>query len=457
VTELTIDKVLELIAYDESETVEFKESFGDEALETIGAFSNAKGGYLFIGVKDSGEICGLSVGKKTLEDMANRIQDVTDPRLQPSLSVIKHNNKNIAVILVSRGIGIPVSVRGRYFRRTGRTNQRMSHDEIMQKMTASTGLSWDAMVEPTSSLEDLDLGQISWFVKIVKEKGRAPIPKEASDQEILRKLKLIRDDTPTRAALLLFGKDPEDYFASAFLKIGRFRSPTHIVDDREVHGTLIDQIDGAMGWFRERLETEFIITGEPQREVKWEYPLEAIREAVANAVCHRDYMGLAHTQIRLYDDHLVIRNMGGLPHALTLDSLFAVHDSVPRNRIIADSFFYAGIIERWGGGTLLMINELKAAGLPPPLFETDVHRFCVKFYRNYFTEEQLKKLGLSERQLKVVAYVKEHGGISNKDYQLVGAVSKSTATRELNELKDKGVFYLEGTRGRGVIYKLKLP
>jgi len=241
------------------------------------------------------------------------------------------------------------------------------------------------------------------------------------------------------------------------LKIGRFRSPTHIVDDREIHGTLIDQVDGAMGWFRERLETEFIMTGEPGRDVHWEYPLKAIREAVANAVCHRDYTSLAHSQIKLYDDHLEIRNMGGLPLSLTTELLFEEHESMPRNRKIAEAFFYAGIIERWGGGTLLMIDALKSAGLPLPQFESAPGRFRVIFYRNPLPTEYSKEAKLSERQLKAIAYVKEYGSISNTEYQALTEVSKRTASRELNTLKVQGVFVSEGSSGKGIIYRLKGP
>jgi ATP-dependent DNA helicase RecG len=107
-------------------------------------------------------------------------------------------------------------------------------------------------------------------------------------------------------------------------------------------------LDEVMGWFRERLETTFVISGKPERDVLWEYPLSAIREAVTNVLCHRDYTGHAHSQIRLYDDRLEIWNAGGLPPSLTPDLLLREHDSIPRNRKIAEAFFYAGLIERWG-------------------------------------------------------------------------------------------------------------
>jgi ATP-dependent DNA helicase RecG len=243
--DVTTDKLLEFISAGESETIEFKESFGDTALETIGAFSNTRGGTLLIGVKDSGEIRGLQIGKKTLEDTANRIQEATDPRLHPSVSILQHEKKSVIAVFVAAGTSAPISVRGRYFRRSGRTNQRMSHEEIMQRMVSSMGLSWDAYIEPGATLEDLDPERIDRFIGAVKKVGRRPVPEQALDHEFLRKMELIRDETPTRAALLLFGKNPESYFPSAFLKMGRFRSPTLIVDDREAHGTLFDQLDEA--------------------------------------------------------------------------------------------------------------------------------------------------------------------------------------------------------------------
>jgi ATP-dependent DNA helicase RecG len=295
------------------------------------------------------------------------------------------------------------------------------------------------------------------FLQKVKEKKRKPIPDKLSPLDFLRKLEFIRNEIPTRAALLLFGKNPESFFSSAFLKLGRFRTPTLIVDDREIHGNLFEQLDGAMGWFRERLETEFIIKGKPEREVKWEYPLNAIREAVTNAICHRDYTSQAHTQIRLYDDHLKIWNAGGLPPSLTPEKLLIEHDSIPRNRKIAEAFFYCGLIEQWGSGTLRIVEELQTSGLPYPQFLSESNHFRLTLYRDIFNEEFIRKLELSERQLKAIFYLKEHGHITNTDYQSLVGISKRTATRELNELKNKGIVTAEGKTGRGTIYRLKGP
>jgi hypothetical protein len=159
----------------------------------------------------------------------------------------------------------------------------------MQRMIVGSGLSWDAVVEPDASWNDLDLDKIRRFMDAVRRAGRRPIPEGTNEREFLEKLELLKDGQPTRAALLLFVTQPTRRFCSAYLKLGRFRSPILIVDDREVQGTLLEQVEGAMAWFRERLQTKFVITGKPQRDTIWEYPLEVVREAVVNAVCHRYY------------------------------------------------------------------------------------------------------------------------------------------------------------------------
>lgn len=445
----------ELLQRGESETLEFKTSFNDDVLECIGALVNARGGSVLIGVEDDGSVRGVQVGKKTLEDWANRIQDATDPRLQPSIRKVERNGKTIVTITVEPTTGVPVSVRGRYFRRVGRTNQRMSHQEIMQRMIAGSGLSWDAVVEPEASWHDLDLDKIRRFMDAVRRTGRRPIPEGTNEREFLEKLELLKDDQPTRAALLLFVTQPTRRFSSAYLKLGRFRSPILIVDDREVQGTLLEQVEGAMAWFRERLQTKFVITGKPQRDTIWEYPLEVVREAVVNAVCHRDYTSPASTQIRLYDDRLEIWNSGGLPPQLTSADLLRPHRSFPRNRQVAEAFFYVGLVERWGTGTTRMADAMREADLPEPEFDADrPGQFRVILYQNPFTEERLRKLDLNDRQLRAVAYVREHGKITNDEYQHLTGASRRTATRDLVAVVRLGILVSLGTTGRNVTYSL---
>src|SRR5579863_9164414 len=170
---------------------------------------------------------------------------------------------------------------------------------------------------------------------------------------------------------------------------------------------------------------------------------------------HRDYTSMAHSQIRLYDESLEFWNAGALPIGLTTDMLFAKHDSVPRNKIIADAFFYMGLIEQWGSGTTRMATELQDSGHPAPQFESEMWRFRLYFFRKPEVVAKQPALELTERQQKVVEYVKQHGSITNTEFQEIAGISKRSVTRELKILMDCGLLVQEGTVGRGIKYKLK--
>jgi len=341
-------KMLEILAKGESETVEFKRSFDKETLETVSAFANTKGGLIVIGVSRQGRIQGVVIGRETLRDWANQVVQGTG--VQPSLESIECEGKTLVVISVAESHIRPVLYRGRAYKRVGSTNREMSVEEISRLVLQGRGVTWDELPEIRASIDDLALEKIKRFIELANRIGRRPIPEEGEPLKILVKLGLIQEGKPTRAAILLFGDRPQRFYPQAILKMGRFKSETVIVDDKEIEGTLFEQVEGAMLYFRDRLQTRFEFTGEPQRKVIWEYPLDALREAVINAVCHRDYLSNALNQVRIYDDRAVVWNSGKLPEPLDPEKLKSEHESIPRNRRIAEVFFYAGYIERWGGG-----------------------------------------------------------------------------------------------------------
>jgi ATP-dependent DNA helicase RecG len=186
---------------------------------------------------------------------------------------------------------------------------------------------------------------------------------------------------------------------------------------------------------------------------KGEYPVPAIREMLLNALVHRNYMG-APIQIRVYDDKISVWNEGTLPEGLTLDALKRSHSSRPRNPIIADVSFKGGYIDAWGRGTIKILDTCKQAELPEPEMQEQDGGFIITLFKNKLTEEQLIKLGLNDRQLKAVDYVKEKGKITNKEYQRLFTVSRETASRDLADLTKKGVFISSGSKGAGSSYKL---
>jgi ATP-dependent DNA helicase RecG len=184
-----------------------------------------------------------------------------------------------------------------------------------------------------------------------------------------------------------------------------------------------------------------------------EYPIPALREVLLNALIHRNYMG-APTQIRVYDNKMFVWNDGGLPETITIQQLTKHHSSHPRNPILAGACFLGGYIDSWGSGIMKIINSCKAAGLPAPEMKEREGGFVVTLFKDRFTEEQLKQLGLNDRQVKAVLYVKEQGKITNKEYQEINSVAKPTATRDLAELTDRYQLLKNSGFGAGSIYEL---
>jgi predicted HTH transcriptional regulator len=182
-------------------------------------------------------------------------------------------------------------------------------------------------------------------------------------------------------------------------------------------------------------------------------PPDAIGEAIINAIAHRDYHSNASVEVRLLADRIEVWNPGRLPGTLTFDDLRNDHPSVPNNPLIAESLYLTRYIEKAGSGTQRMIELCREAGLPEPKFEQRSGSFVITLWRDWLTAEVLAKLGLNERQMEAITYLKTNGVITNADLQKLVGCPQRTATRDLNELSQKGVIELEG-KGRGARYRL---
>ncbi|MDR0715061.1 MAG: transcriptional regulator, partial [Bacteroidales bacterium] len=183
-----------------------------------------------------------------------------------------------------------------------------------------------------------------------------------------------------------------------------------------------------------------------------EYPIPALREMLLNSLIHRNYMG-APTQIRVYDKKMFVWNDGGLPPTITLSQLKENHSSHPRNPILAEACFKGGYIDSWGSGIMKIINSCQAAGLPTPDLKEKEGGFIVTLFKDKFSGEELQKLGLNERQIKAVLFVKERGRITNSEYQTINEISDRTSSRELENLYQIGIFKKIGDK-KGAYYEL---
>ncbi|NJE31490.1 DeoR family transcriptional regulator [Thermococcus sp. 18S1] len=440
-------KICELVERGENDGVEFKENPDiKKILIAVSAFANTHGGLIIIGVRDrDGKVVGVQIGKETLAKLANEIAQNTEPEVIPRLRVEKCGGKDVIVIEIDEHPVKPVMVRGRAYKRVGNSNRKLTPKEISELFEESVGLSWDAY-PVDATLDDVDLDKVKEFIRKVK------LPSN-DEVEALKKLRLIRNGKVTRALILLFGKNPQEFLSQAKVRVGRFRG-SEILDSVDIEGNLFEQVEETVNTIKKHMSRRYVIK-ELVREEVWDYPLEAVREAVVNAVMHRDYRMPEEVQIKVLDDRIIFWNPGGLPVGLSEEDLYREHPSKPRNRLIAEVFHLAGYVEKWGSGTLRILKAFEEAKLPRPEFKEAFGGFQVVFYRDWLTEERLRELGLNERQVKAVLYVKERESITNREYREMFGVSKETAKRDLKELVDAGIFEKTGETGRGVRYILK--
>ena len=189
------------------------------------------------------------------------------------------------------------------------------------------------------------------------------------------------------------------------------------------------------------------LKGKTERGEKYEYPADAIREAIINAVCHRDYETSTNIQIRIFDDRIEVWGCGHLPEPLKLEDLKKKHKSIPRNPLIAKCFFLIKFIEQWGTGTNDIIDMCLDWDIPEPLFEYVTNDFVITFRKSKLTEEYLEKLGLNQRQKKAVEYLLKHKKITNREYrQLNPNITDRTVLNDLNELISKDVVIAKGEK-----------
>jgi ATP-dependent DNA helicase RecG len=438
----------------ESNTVEFKESFDREAVVTAGAFANTRGGTIFIGITDRGNVIGTLIGTESLRGWANTISQSTEPRLIPEMEELTCEGKPVVAIRIKENPLKPVSVRGRCYRRVDSSNRVMQPHEIAEMHLQSIGSSWDLTPALKTTLADLDPAKVADYIKKANETGRRSIAPDESLQIVLEKIGLVQDSKPTWAALLLFGKDPQRFLSQAIMHCGLFNTDEiSVLDDRMVIGTIIEQVNDAMEFIRKNIRVAFVMTGEPERKQVWDYPVEALREAVINAACHRDYTISSSAEIRILRDYLRVWSPGRLAPGITLPELFSSHASVLRNKGIAQVLYDIGWIERWGSGIQKMRSASADAGLPEPVFQED-QGFSVIFRKDVVNRDYLVRAGLSERQISAVLYARDNGKITNADYQRIADVSAATARRDLKDLVDKNILDMKGVR-KGIYYVLK--
>jgi len=347
----------------ESQNTEFKSSWHDDYLKWICGFANAMGGMIYIGRDDKGKVIGLPDYARLMEDLPNKIRNAMG--IICDIQLHEKDKKKFISIKVNP-YSVPVSLRGRFYYRSGSTKMELTGVELNEFLIKKAGKTWDDMIEENATIKDIDEKSIAQFIEDSSDKGRLPEIKGLSTFQFLEKLKLTDGKKLKRAAIIMFGKDPMHFYPNIQVKIGRFGIDAADLRFHEIiEGNLVHMYHET----QVQLNHKFLIrpiTFEGFQRLEHDlYPVAALREMLLNALVHRNYMG-ATIQMRVYDDRLSIWNEGVLPYGLSLEDLKKEHSSRPRNPLLANACFLGGYIDAWGRGTLKIINACKEAGMPEP-------------------------------------------------------------------------------------------
>lgn len=379
----------------ESQTIEYKESWRDEYIKWISGFANAQGGLLVIGKDDRGNTVGIKNARKLLEDIPNKVKDILGIMVEVNL----RNDNDLGYIEISVDrCPYPVSYKGQYFCRSGSTKQELKGAALDAFLLRKQGRHWDGVPVPHISVMDLKKGALYYFRMEAQRSNRLTKEiVEEDDLSLLEKLQLLEVNYLKRAAILLFSTEPEMYVPGAYVKIGRFRTNSNLLYQDEIHGPLFEQVEKTMDLLLTKyLAAEISYEGIHRRE-KFPYPVEGLREAILNAISHKDYGCNVPIQISVHDNQLYIWNEGRLPENWTVDDLFKKHASRPYNPLIANTFFRAGIVESWGRGIEKIIKECINHGCPEPVFDCRESGIMVEFRRSSSKTDIKSKTNVSPK------------------------------------------------------------
>ena len=361
----------------ENQHAEWKETWRDEHLRWICGFANAEGGVLEIGRNDHGVVVGVPNAARLMEEIPNKVRDILGILVNVNL---REDAGGEYLQIVVEPYPYPVSYKGEYHLRCGSTKQELKGAALDRFLLRKQGRHWDGVPVPNVAIKDLSKETIASFRKLARQSQRldSAILRE-STPALIEKLRLIDGTYLKRASLLLFHPDPERFVTGAFVKIGFFRTNTDLLYHDEIHGDLFTQVEKTM----DLLLTKYLKAGISYQGIyrleKFPVPEAALREAVLNAIIHKNYSSGNPIQISVYADRLMLWNPGELPPDWTVAKLKGKHPSHPFNPDVANAFFRAGLIEAWGRGIERIIEACRAAKTREPRLRYEPSGLWVEF------------------------------------------------------------------------------
>lgn len=361
----------------ENQHIEWKETWRDDHLRWVSGFANAEGGVLVIGRNDKGHVVGVPDAERLLVELPNKIRDLLGVVVEVNLHL---EDGQHYLEVVTPAYPNPISYRGHYYQRSGSTLQELKGAALDRFLLRRYGRTWDGSPVPGVAVADLSPAALGRFRSLALRSGRLDAAALAEpDPVLLAKLKLTEGAYLKRAAVLLFHADPLRFVTGAFVKLGHFRSESDLVYHDEIAGDLFLQVQQTLDLLLTKYLKAAVTYQGIVRVERFPVPRDALREALLNALVHRDYAVPAPVQIRVYDTRLMIVNPAVLPDGWTQASLLAPHYSHPFNPDIANAFFRAGEIEAWGQGIQRIFDACRKEGAPRPALRFESNGLWIEF------------------------------------------------------------------------------
>lgn len=468
-------QLIDWIRQGESEIQEFKKSTGQssDAAKTICAMLNTRGGRVIIGVdpKDAllpeRRLRGQQLSDKSIEDLFNYIRRIDPPAFPRIDRQLVNPDKHLeaVVVTVPSGYQKPYKINGVAYKRVGNSTVEISQHEaerlLLERLHSTER--WENQAAPNFSVDDIDEKELTLMVEEAIRRGRSEEPGTRNPLELLRGLGLLtRDGELTNASLALFGRGGhvESAFPQLRLRVARFRGNTkdEFLDNRQFFGNAFSLLRRAENFLIESLpKAGRIVPGVFERIDDPIYPPEALREALANALCHRDYaITGGSVGIAIFDDRLEITSSGELHFGLTIEDLYKPHESHPWNPTMASVFFKRGIVETWGRGTLKIIDKVQRAGLVSPEFDVIAGAVVVRFSPQGYVAPTRVHHNLSEAQQGILKVLADSGEMSLSE--IAAALHLGDNVRplksDLAHLKNLELVKLRG-KGRGAKWSVQ--
>lgn len=463
---MTLEELQCLIAQGESETLELKKSTAQlpRIAEVLCGFLNHQGGTVVVGVTDSGQIIGQHVNDGTRQEIAHMLGQF-EPPAQINVEYIPLPDTDKYVIVLTAGVlkrTLPYVYHGRAYQRVQTTTTVMPQAAYQRLLLEGLqqNIAWEDLPARIQDISQLDEEAIWQTVRGGIQKDRLPVTTEKlSLEEILLRLKLIQDGHLTNAAIVLYAKDPLPHYPQCQLRLARFRGldKREFMDNQVVEGHAFKLLDAAFLFLSKHLPIAGkVVPGQFERQEETVFPHNAIREALVNAVCHRDYTIYGGSiTLAIYDDRLEIGSPGGLPFGQQVELLKQMHHSQPRNPAIANVLYRYGLIEAWGRGTQDIIQYSLALGNPEPEFFEQGNTFFVRFISRIPLGPQATLVNrLSQRQRDILNLL-TLGPLPLRTImeKLENPPSAQTIADTLANLKDLGLINNRG-HGRAAVWFL---